>query len=216
MKRSPTNLLIEGSATLGVDMTPAQADAFDAYLGELLKWNAKTNLTAIEKPSEVVIKHFLDAIALCPLLPEGPFDAADIGSGAGFPGMAIKILRPDMTILLIEPAKKKAVFLRHIARTLKLDGVTVIEEKAESLAESHAGSFDVIFSRAFKAPAGLLPVASSLLKEDGRVILSLGPGAPSELPPGWSVFSEKEITLPFSDFCRRLLSLVKSSTWNNI
>src|SRR5512143_2884015 len=107
-------MLIDGAQALDVRLDKPQAGAFQVYLAELLKWNARINLTSVTDPREVVVKHFLDSISLCPLLPGGPFTAADIGTGAGFPGLAIKVVRHDMEITLIEPAHKKASFLRQV------------------------------------------------------------------------------------------------------
>src|SRR5512143_3902603 len=129
------------------------------------KWNARINLTTVTDPREVVVKHFLDSIALCPLLPEGSFRAADIGTGAGFPGLAIKLVRLDMEITLVEPVHKKASFLKQAVRLLGLTGVTVLAERLGPDPEELAERFDVVFSRAFKGPDELLPLAAGLLAD---------------------------------------------------
>jgi len=146
---------------------------------------------------------------VCRALPEGPFAAADIGSGAGFPGMPVKLARPDMEITLVEPARKKAVFLRQAARELGLAGVTVSEDKVEEFAGKQAGRFDVVISRAFRDPDRLLPLAGPLLSPDGRIVLALGPEWPGVPPPGWMVASMETVALPFSDITRRLVVLAR-------
>lgn len=198
-------VLKKGAEGLGVSFTPAHAAAFSLYLSELLKWNAKVNLTAITGPEEVAVKHFLDSISLLRLLPESPFLMADVGAGAGFPGLPLKIVRPDLDLTLIEPARKKAAFLKNMARILGLAGVSVVEEKVEDAAVELAGRFDVVLSRAFREPRLLLPLAAPLLKEGGSVVLSVGPETGPAPPEGWLVAREEEIVLPFSDFRRTLI-----------
>lgn len=203
-------VLKKGAERLGVPFATAHAEAFSLYLSELLKWNAKVNLTAITGPEEVAVKHFLDSLSLFRLLPEGHFSAADVGAGAGFPGLPLKIVRPDMALTLIEPARKKAAFLKNIARTLGLTGVYVVEEKVEDAAGEFAGRFDVVLSRAFREPRLLLPLAAPLLGEGGSVVLSVGPEQEPAPPEGWVVAREEEITLPFSDYKRTLIRYIQA------
>jgi 16S rRNA (guanine527-N7)-methyltransferase len=203
------DLLKSGARELGVGLMPAQQGAFRLYLSLLLKWNAKVNLTAITGPRDVVIKHFLDSLSLCRLLPAGQFRAADIGSGAGFPGLALKVALPDIVLTLIEPAHKKAAFLKEAARLMALKGVSVLESRAEAMGPGYENSFDILFSRAFKAPADLLPLAGALLRPGGSVALSLGPGTETRVPAGWEVLRREEITLPFSDYKRTLVLIAK-------
>lgn len=203
-------VLKRGSERLGVPFAPAHADAFSLYLSELLKWNAKVNLTAITGPEEVAVKHFLDSLSLFRLLPEGSFSAADVGAGAGFPGLPLKLVRPDMALTLIEPARKKAAFLKSIARALGLAGVMVFEKKVEDAAGELGGRFDVVLSRAFREPRLLLPLAAPLLKEGGSVVLSVGPEQEPAPPEGWVVAREEELLLPFSDYRRRLIRYVQA------
>jgi 16S rRNA (guanine527-N7)-methyltransferase len=201
-------LLTDGARELGVPLSEGQADAFMLYLRELRKWNQKTNLTAIEDPKEIVIKHFLDSLSLIKILPEDAKTAADIGSGAGFPGIPIKIAVPDLIIASVDPAHKKAAFQRHIIRLLGLEDIRVVEARVEDAAAGPE-RFDVIFSRAFKEPEGLLPLAGPLLAEGGQVVLSLGPSVGEEPPPGWEIARREEVALPFSDIKRILASYRK-------
>jgi 16S rRNA (guanine527-N7)-methyltransferase len=202
-------MLKDGACELGVVLGGNQADAFALYLAELQKWAARISLTTITDPQEVVIKHFLDSLALCPFLPEGPFRAADIGAGAGFPGLAVKLVRPDMDITLIEPVNKKASFLKQVVRVLGITGVTVLAERLGPDPGELTGRFDVVFSRAFKGPEELLPLAGPLLAKGGRVVLSLGPGSEPAPPAGWSILNKKDLTLPFSGYKRTLVSYRK-------
>jgi 16S rRNA (guanine527-N7)-methyltransferase len=202
----PRDIIITGAEMLGIPVTDAQADAFIRYMDELVKWNRKVNLTAITVPDEIAAKHFLDSLTLIPMLPDGPFRAADIGTGPGFPGIVIKVMRPDMDICLMEPSRKKATFLRHMKRTLGLEGASVVESKAEDM-EVPPGGFGVIFSRAFAEPARLLSLAGPLLVPGGRVVLSLGPGWDGILPGGWAVSRSVPLTIPYADHKREILDI---------
>jgi len=118
-------LLERGTRALGLDLAPEQIDQFLAYLDLLLKWNRKMNLTALRTPREIIIHHFLDSLLLLPYLPETG-NLLDLGSGAGFPGIPLKIARPDLTIDLVEATAKKASFLKEVIRRLGLSGTAVI------------------------------------------------------------------------------------------
>jgi 16S rRNA (guanine527-N7)-methyltransferase len=201
-------LLTDGARELGVPLSAGQADAFMLYLRELRKWNQKTNLTAIEEPRDIIIKHFLDSLSLIGILPSEAKYAADIGSGAGLPGIPIKIAVPGLIITSIEPAHRKAAFQRHMIRVLGLDGIRVDEAKVEEVVAG-LERFDIIFSRAFKEPERLLPLAGPILAEGGEVILSLGPSVGEVPPDGWEVARRDEVTLPFSDIKRTLSSYKK-------
>lgn len=200
-----TDILKNGAAELGVPLTKEAVTAFGAYLSELVKWNARINLTAIDSPRDIIIKHFLDSIMLCRMLPAGPFSAVDVGAGAGFPGLPIKIVRPDMTLTLVEPARKKAVFLRQVTRQIGLGGVTVSGERVEAFALNHPEGFEVVLSRAFRDPDRLLGLVGPLLATDGSVAVSLGPEWDGRPPAGWLVAREETATLPYSGIDRRLV-----------
>ena len=178
------------------------------YLSELRKWNQKTNLTAIEDPRDIVIKHFLDSLSLLRILHPDAKNAADIGSGAGFPCIPVKIAMPGLAITSVEPAHKKAAFQRHIIRLLGLEGIRLDEAKVETVVAGPE-RYDIIFSRAFKEPEGPLPLAGQLLAEGGEIILSLGPSVGEEPPSGWEIARREVVTLPFSDIKRTLASYRK-------
>lgn len=252
-------LLKTGAHELGVELSDAGLDAFRVYLSELLKWNLKVNLTSITRPREIVVKHFLDSLALCRILPADGFSAVDIGSGAGFPGLAVKAAVPGMKLTLVEPAHKKASFLRAAFRLMGLSDVSVVESRVEAilpppsaplpvdarepadeatkrlidrrdklrrlpghasdqysvtsaLSSSLIGNFDIVFSRAFKGLAELLPLAYPLLKAGGSVAVSLGPGTEIRVPVGWEVLRAEDITLPFSDYKRTLMLIGRGET----
>jgi 16S rRNA (guanine527-N7)-methyltransferase len=139
------------------------------YLELLLKWNAKTNLTAIRDPEQIVQRHFGESLALAAFALEGKSidTAADLGSGAGFPGLPLAIYAPQVRVTLIESQNKKATFLKEVVRALELGNVTVRNERGENIRER----FDLVTMRAVEKFDGALKVAASLVKPPGRIAL---------------------------------------------
>jgi 16S rRNA (guanine527-N7)-methyltransferase len=139
-----------------------QSEQLLAYLGLLLKWNAKTNLTAIREPEQIVRRHFGESLALAELVDElaGIETAADLGSGAGFPGLPLAIICPEVKVALIESQNKKATFLKEVVRTLDLANVSVLNQRAEEVALK----FDLVTMRAVERFTQALMVASLMLK----------------------------------------------------
>ena len=142
-----------------------QSEQLLAYLDLLLKWNAKTNLTAIREPEPIVRRHFGESLALAELVDElaGIETAADLGSGAGFPGLPLAIFCPEIKVTLIESQNKKATFLKEVVRTLDLANVSVLNQRAEEVALK----FDLITMRAVERFTQALMVASLMLKPGG-------------------------------------------------
>ncbi len=157
--------LIEGATKLGIELNARQVEQFELYYQELIEWNKKFNLTAITDYSEVQVKHFLDSLTITLALPkeevERPdFKIMDIGTGAGFPGVPLKILSPQLRLVLTEPTAKKTAFLHHIIRKLELANIEVLNNRAEELAHwpSHREQFALAVSRAVAA----LPTSAEL------------------------------------------------------
>jgi 16S rRNA (guanine527-N7)-methyltransferase len=146
-------------------LAPVQVDQLLAYLDLLLKWNAKTNLTAIREPEEIVRRHFGESLALAEMVDEiaGLEQAADLGSGAGFPGLPIAIYCTELNITLIESQNKKATFLKEIARALNLSNVSVMNQRAEEVSLK----FDLITMRAVERFTQALMVGANMLKPNG-------------------------------------------------
>ena len=148
-----------------------------AYVDLLLRWNARTNLTAIRSPEEIVARHFGESLfAAQQLFPAGNSRAtpaatlADIGSGAGFPGIPIKLWVPALHVTLIEAHQKKATFLREAIRTLELTNVEVQATRAEQVTQT----FDVVTLRAVEHFPEILPTAASRVNPGGRLALLIG------------------------------------------
>ena len=151
------------------------------YLRELKKWNRVHNLTGLKTDSDIIIRHFFDSLLYTKVLPEGKIRLADAGTGAGLPGIPIKIARPDTHVVLIEPARKKTAFLRHVIRILNLSDITVLPNRLEHLGKGHAGRYHVIVTRAVFSLRELLESACPYAVEGGRIVVSKGPKVFDEL-----------------------------------
>lgn len=141
--------LISGAQRLGLFLTPEQVARFQVYYEELIRWNRRVNLTAIVDYEEVQLKHFLDSLTITLALKGLPSHLLDIGTGAGFPGVPLKILYPRISLTLVDSVHKKAAFLHHLLARLDLEGVAVLAERAEHLAhdERYRQRFDIVLSR---------------------------------------------------------------------
>ncbi len=124
--KEAADFFIKGLDVLDIPWTESQIEAFGRYLIELKKWNRAYNLTGLRSDREIIIKHFLDSLLFLKVLPSDVSSAADVGSGAGFPGIPVRIMAPQIKMFLVEPVGKKAVFLRHICSNLTLGGVEII------------------------------------------------------------------------------------------
>ena len=147
--------------TLGIQLTPAQLNALEVYENEILKWNARMNLTAINKPNQIRVKHFLDSLTCMLIMSDTTTESViDIGTGAGFPGLPLKIINPSLHLTLVESVGKKAEFCRHIVRTLGLTDIEVIHNRAEVVGQmpDHRQSYDWVVARA----VAILPAITSI------------------------------------------------------
>jgi len=202
--KNPQDLLKSGSMELGIALSPAHLDSFFMYFAELIKWNCKINLTTITDAHEIIIKHALDSLSyLNGFSPSSGLMLLDMGSGAGFPALPIKIIHPEIIVTLVESIKKKAAFLRHIIRTLKLSSVEVLDKRTELLPDSFHNIYDVVTARAFADMKAAIITALPFLKKNGLIILSRGPMETIDCLDleGIGVFLEKKINLilPYSD-----------------
>jgi 16S rRNA (guanine527-N7)-methyltransferase len=175
MERESKDLLMEGAKAFGIHLNERDVVAFDLYLRELLKWNQKINLTAIRSEKGVIVKHFLDSLSAYPHLSK-PASLLDIGSGAGLPGIPLKMVDPFVEVTLIDSVRKKVDFQRHIIRTLGLKGIEAIHGRVQSkeLLQSMGGRFDLVISRAFSDLQTLLILSFPFLKKGGIVLAMKG------------------------------------------
>jgi 16S rRNA (guanine527-N7)-methyltransferase len=143
--------LASGAKKLGIELTPKQLEQFQIYYQELTDWNRRVNLTRITGYEEVQIKHFLDALTVLPALPTGKasFGLLDVGTGAGIPGLPLKIVLPEVKLVLLEATAKKAAFLHYIINELGLEEVEVLVGRAEEVAHQalYRERFETVLSR---------------------------------------------------------------------
>ncbi len=193
-----------GIDALALELPPDAPARLLDYLELLARWNARFNLTAIRAPADMVTRHLLDALAIAPYL-HGKH-AADLGSGAGVPGLVLAIAAPARQWLLVDANGKKARFLRAAVRELELDNVRVGQQRVQQL----AGRFDCITTRAFASLADMLVWGDHLLAPDGRWLAMKGQRPDAELaalPAGFVLERDVPLAVPGLDAARHLLIL---------
>lgn len=177
-RRGPDELLVAGALSLGLYLDPEQVAAFRAYREEIARWSARMSLTALRDPEDVVRAGFLDSLACLPLIPSGAQRVLDLGSGAGFPALPLKLLRRDLAFTLVEASRKKASFLHHMVRSLRLAEVRVIQRRVEALAgdPTEQGAYDLALARAVAPPPEQGRLVRPFLGPGGLFLLQAGPG----------------------------------------
>ena len=211
----PNDLLVAGARVLGVHLTASQVAAFTTYLEEITRWSVRINLTALREPEDIVRTGFLDSLACMPLIPPEAKRALDVGSGAGFPGLPLKLARPDLSFTLVEASRKKATFLQHVVRHLGVTGVRIVQRRAEELAADpgEAGAYDLALARATAPPPDQGRLVQPFLRRGGVFVLQIGlgslaPGAPERLAGlGYEVIRELTLPAPLGRPGRRVLAL---------
>ena len=176
------------------------------YIALLDRWNRAYNLTAVRDPREMLTRHLLDSLAMHPFVDASPL--ADLGTGAGLPGIPLAIARPGLSVALVESNGKKARFLREVVRTLGLSGVRVLESRAEAVDEP--GRYALITARALDRLAGIIAVGGHLLAPGGRLLAMKGqhPDAEiAELPAGWELVAVHALQVPGLDAERHLVEI---------
>jgi 16S rRNA (guanine527-N7)-methyltransferase len=166
------DLLATGARELDLDLSPAQLDQFARYADLLIDWNLRFNLTAIVDPREIVIKHFLDSLSALRSIPPGPIKLIDVGAGAGLPGIPIKLVRPDVSLTLVEATRKKCDFLQAVVDDLRLDQVHVVNARAEEAGrlEEHREQYDIAIARAVAEMPTLIEYLLPFVKIGGLAL----------------------------------------------
>ena len=160
-------------AGYGVGLSDDQASAIQSYIALLLLWNQKINLTSVTEPRQILERHFGESMFAAQVVPMRRGRLADVGPGAGFPGLALKIACPELDIILIEPNLKKGAFLAEVCRLLQLRGVEIVRNRLENLKVSQ-GYADFVTARAVGGFPRLLAWSRSVLSSNGRLLLWLG------------------------------------------
>ncbi len=171
------------SDLLGINLTTYQIEAFQWYTNELRSWNQRYNLTAITDPDEIYIKHFVDSLSCLQVERfRPPGNVIDVGTGAGFPGIPLKIVYPQFQITLVESIGKKMEFCRHVIRSLGLNGVDFVQDRAERLGKNVAyrERYDWAIARAVAILPVLLEYLLPFIKLGGGAIVQKGETGPAE------------------------------------
>lgn len=166
--------------TYHVDFDDKKVAQFSLYSELLEEWNQKMNLTALAK-EDFVEKHFLDSLLLVKTHGFKSQSIMDLGSGAGFPGIPLKIVFPELNLFLVEPTQKRCLFLQELVEKLDLKDVTIVNKRAEDLERSMRESFDIVVARAVASLPIILELAIPYLKIDGVFIALKGPSGLEEL-----------------------------------
>ncbi|HBX23900.1 MAG TPA: 16S rRNA (guanine(527)-N(7))-methyltransferase RsmG [Desulfotomaculum sp.] len=204
-----------------IEMTRQMLQQSVRYYTLLVEENKKYNLTSITKPEEAAEKHFLDSLLLLPDLDEYKKpQVIDVGSGAGFPGLPLKIIRPELQMTLMDSAGKKTLFIDKIISELGLQGARTVHARAEEHALEYREYYDLALSRAVAEMRVLMELTIPLIKVGGKVIISKGPGVQEEIKTatnalqmlGGEVERVREFTLPVSGDKRAVVRIAKTHT----
>lgn len=158
---------INNTKLLGIDVNKEQLDKLSIYASFLMEYNSHTNLTAIKTIEEIYLKHFYDSLTLTKVIDLNTCDnLLDIGSGAGFPGMVLKIFYPNLKVTLLDSNNKKTTFLKELVKKINVDNVEVINIRVETLAKERLNYYDVVTARAVTNMTILTELAMPLVKKD--------------------------------------------------
>ena len=212
--------LIEGAKVLNVNLTEQQADQLIRYKELLVEWNEKMNLTAITEDLEVITKHFLDCLTVQSSIDLTQVSSlVDVGTGAGFPGLVLKIAFPNLHITLIDSLNKRLKFLQHVIDELGLTGIECVHGRAEDLGKNKAyrEQFEVCASRAVANLAVLSEYTLPFVKKEGYLIALKGQKLDEELAEGekaitilgGTIDQLVDVVVPYTDLKHRIAKIKK-------
>jgi 16S rRNA (guanine527-N7)-methyltransferase len=218
---SKVDIFKDGAKELKIDISEEELKQFSVYKDLLKEWNEKINITAITDDDEIDIKHFLDSISvLMDGTVKGNEKIIDIGTGGGFPGIPIKILKPDTQVVLLDGLNKRLKFLNEVIETLKLDDIETVHGRAEELGrkKEYREQFDIAVSRAVASLNTLSEYCLPFVKVGGYFIAMKGPEVDDEIIEakkaieklGGEIEKRVDIELPFSDITHNLLFIKKT------
>ncbi len=219
MKKYTTNL-INSSNELGIKLNKNQINNFEKYMQLLIEWNKKINLTAINTPEDIVLKHFIDSLTILKYINKEE-KVIDVGTGAGFPGLPLKIAIPELAVYLADSLNKRINFLNIVIDELRLNNIQTIHTRIEDLGQNklYREKFDVVTSRAVASFNILLEYMLPLLKIGGKCICMKGSNI-EEINNskkaleilGGEIENIEELELPFSDIKRNIIVVKKIKT----
>ena len=218
-KYSRREYLVEGARELGIELSERQIEQFLAYLEILQDWNKRMNLTSLKDPREIIVTHFLDSLTILKAIDMKEISAIDIGTGAGFPGIPLKILRPDISLSLLDSSRKRIEFLKYLSKSLKLKGLEIIWGRAEEYGrkEGYRERYDIVLARALARLNILVELGIPFLKIRGLFIVQKGQKLKEELEEarkaieilGGELKGIIYLKLPFSRKSRKLVIIEK-------
>lgn len=200
---------------LGIEVTDEEISKLEKYADLLKEWNEKINLTAITEKEQVFLKHFYDSLTLVKIINLDKVDnLCDLGTGAGFPGLVLKIFFPQLKLTLVDALNKRINFLDVVVKELFLENVTLVHARAEEYGKGHRECFDVVTARALSSFPILLEYSASLLKVHGHLIAMRGLDDSSDGIDALKVLNLKinnvlEFKLPFEESNRTLVDVIK-------
>jgi 16S rRNA (guanine527-N7)-methyltransferase len=207
---------------LNIKLTASQTQAFQIYESLLLEWNQKFNLTAITDPDDIRLKHFYDSLTCLKVIQDENASMIDIGCGAGFPGIPLKIMLPGLRLVLVESVRKKTNFCSAVVDALQLDNVSVLHARAEDLGRDpdHRKYYDWAVARAVAAMPVLSEYLLPLVRIGGNMLAQKGTHASNELAQaknaiailGGQLKDIQEFSLPVNDENRALVVIEKIKT----
>jgi len=173
-----------------ISLSAAQLAQFETFFAELTDWNQRVNLTRITARDDVIRKHFLDSLTILQAVPNLPARVIDVGTGAGFPGLVLKIFQPDIHLTLVESVGKKTTFLRHIVETLALDNVTILNARAEDVGRmsAHREKYGLAVARAVAPVRVLAEYLLPLLAVGGVMVAQKGANPATEVAEARNAF----------------------------
>lgn len=202
---------------LGIKVTEEEISKLEKYALLLKEWNEKINLTAITEKEQVFLKHFYDSLTLVKIIDLSKVDSiCDLGTGAGFPGVVLKIFFPNLKLTLVDALNKRINFLDVVVRELNLENVTLVHARAEEYGKNHRECFDVVTARALSSFPILLEYGIPLLKTCGHLIAMRGLNDSVDGVNALKVLNSKinnitQFKLPFEESNRTLVDIVKIS-----
>jgi 16S rRNA (guanine527-N7)-methyltransferase len=217
------NILINGAQKMGINLHEEQIKKFSRYLELLVQWNQKINLTSLKTPQEIIIKHFLDSISCIKIINkyiriEG-INIVDVGTGAGFPGIPIKIVYPSISLSLLEARKKKTIFLEKITKEINFQKVEILNGRAETFGKcpDYRQKYDIVLSRALAFLSTLSEYCLPLVRVGGLFVAQKGRSYREEIDKalkavqflGGELIGVESVRIPFINQERHLLIIKK-------
>ena len=211
-----SDILKEGSKKLGIDLSDAQIDTLIKYKELLVEWNENINLTAITDDFGVYTKHFLDSLTTL-LTDKVKGDVIDVGTGAGFPGLVLKIAKPEINLTLLDSLNKRINFLKEVSSEMGLEGIEFIHARAEDGARREREKFDTVVSRAVANMTVLAELCLPFVKVGGYFLALKGPMAEEELANakraikilGGEIEDIFSAEIPFTDLSHKIIIIKK-------